>query len=124
MTTRVQDYGGISGDVFDDGVNDYVRKVIVGEDSHGIAYIKIEYVKDGAVVQREHGKNTGTQTEVFYICITIHNSLSFFVCFTYKITLSLRPSLKLITQTNTSHRFGEQLEMITYMGLVPSISST
>lgn len=65
MTTRVQDYGGISGDVFDDGVNDYVRKVIVGEDSHGIAYIKIEYVKDGVVVQREHGNNTGTQTEVF-----------------------------------------------------------
>ncbi|XP_010434005.1 PREDICTED: jacalin-related lectin 45-like [Camelina sativa] len=63
MTTRVTDQGGINGDLFDDGVNDYVRKVIVGECSQGITYIKIEYVRDGVVVEQEHGKKTGTQTQ-------------------------------------------------------------
>ncbi|XP_010451258.1 PREDICTED: jacalin-related lectin 45 [Camelina sativa] len=63
MTTRVTDQGGINGDVFDDGVYDYVRKVTVGECSQGIAYIKIEYVRDGVVVEREHGKKTRTQTQ-------------------------------------------------------------
>ncbi|XP_023634928.1 jacalin-related lectin 45 [Capsella rubella] len=66
MTTRVPDHGGISGDLFDDGVNDYVRKVIVGECCQGIGYIKMEYVKDGTVVQREHGKNTGRLTKTAF----------------------------------------------------------
>lgn len=67
MTTRAGPYGGYMGDAFDDGVNDDVRKVIVGEDSLGVVYIKIEYVRDGNVVSREHGRNTGIQiTEVFF----------------------------------------------------------
>lgn len=66
MTTGRGSYGGWMGDEFDDGVNDDVRKVIVGEDSLGVVSIKIEYVKDGNVVSREHGRSTGTQiTEVF-----------------------------------------------------------
>ncbi|XP_010434006.1 PREDICTED: jacalin-related lectin 45-like [Camelina sativa] len=63
MTTRVTDQGGINGDIFDDGVNDYVRKVTVGECSQGITYIKIEYVRHGVVVEQEHGKKTGIERQ-------------------------------------------------------------
>ncbi|KAJ4912911.1 Jacalin-related lectin 45 [Raphanus sativus] len=46
---------------FDDGVYDGVKKVIIGEDSQGVAYIKIQYVRNGDVVQLEHGSERGTQ---------------------------------------------------------------
>ncbi|VVB12031.1 unnamed protein product [Arabis nemorensis] len=55
--------GGDSGVTFNDGVNDCVRKVIVGEDSRGVAYIKIEYGKDenigknGAKLGGFHGRS-------------------------------------------------------------------
>ncbi|CAF2149225.1 unnamed protein product [Brassica napus] len=46
---------------FDDGVYDCVKKVIIGEDSQGVAYITIQYVRNGDVVQLEHGSERGTQ---------------------------------------------------------------
>lgn len=69
MSKLVGPYGGCNGVEFDDGVNDCVKKVIVGEDSHGVVYIKIEYSKNGDHVQRNHGSETGTQitTEVFRV---------------------------------------------------------
>lgn len=52
---------------FDDGVYDGVKKVIIGEDSQGVAYIKIQYVRNGDVVQLEHGSERGKQiTEVIF----------------------------------------------------------
>ncbi|KAL9813335.1 Jacalin-related lectin 45 [Arabidopsis thaliana] len=57
-------YGGSNGNKFDDGVYegtyDGVRKLIVGEDFHGIVYLKIQYVKNGDVVVKEHGRARGT----------------------------------------------------------------
>ncbi|KAG5413688.1 hypothetical protein IGI04_001255 [Brassica rapa subsp. trilocularis] len=46
---------------FDDGVYDCVKKVIIGEDTQGIAYITIQYVRNGDVVQLEHGSERGAQ---------------------------------------------------------------
>lgn len=69
MSKKVIAYGGSNGQNFDDGVYegtyDGVRKLIVGEDSHGIVYLKIQYVKNGDVVLKEHGRARGTHiTEV------------------------------------------------------------
>ncbi|EFH41470.1 jacalin lectin family protein [Arabidopsis lyrata subsp. lyrata] len=64
MSEKVIAYGGSNGQNFDDGVYegtyDGVRKLIVGEDSHGIVYLKIQYVKNGDVVLKEHGRARGT----------------------------------------------------------------
>ncbi|CAH8272151.1 unnamed protein product [Arabidopsis lyrata] len=43
------------GDAFDDGVFNGVKKIIVGEHIGCVAYIKIEYEKDGKFETREHG---------------------------------------------------------------------
>lgn len=56
-----------NGDAFDDGVYDGVSKVIVGEHpAHGVVYLKIEYMKDGDIVEKQHGTIRGQEiTEVF-----------------------------------------------------------
>ncbi|CAN6920996.1 unnamed protein product [Brassica oleracea var. botrytis] len=46
---------------FDDGVYDCVKKVIIGQDTQSIAYIIIQYVRNGDVVQLEHGSERGAQ---------------------------------------------------------------
>lgn len=66
MSQKVGPFGGNKGYAFDDGVFGYddVKKVIVGEDDHGVIYMKIEYVKDGKFETRVHGKTTETLKEV------------------------------------------------------------
>ncbi|KAF3534376.1 hypothetical protein DY000_02037872 [Brassica cretica] len=44
---------------FDDGVYDCVKKVIIGQNTQGIAYIIMQYVRNG--VQLEHGSERGAQ---------------------------------------------------------------
>ncbi|CAH8260709.1 unnamed protein product [Arabidopsis lyrata] len=65
MSQKVGPFGGNKGYAFDDGVFGYddVKKVIVGEDDHGVIYMKIEYVKDGKFETRVHGKTTETLKE-------------------------------------------------------------
>ncbi|CAH8346590.1 unnamed protein product [Eruca vesicaria subsp. sativa] len=45
----------------DDGVKDGVKTVVIGEDSLGVVYIKIQYVRNGHVVELEHGSERGPQ---------------------------------------------------------------
>ncbi|KAF8083405.1 hypothetical protein N665_0775s0007 [Sinapis alba] len=55
--------GGEKGDVFDDVGFEGVKKIAVGADDLSITYIKIEYIKDGKVVVREHGTIRGELKE-------------------------------------------------------------
>ncbi|XP_010493719.1 PREDICTED: myrosinase-binding protein 2-like isoform X2 [Camelina sativa] len=55
--------GGNMGSVFDDGVFDGVKKIIVGKDIDCVSYIKIEYEKDSKVEIREHGMIRGELKE-------------------------------------------------------------
>lgn len=67
---------------FDDGVYDCVKKVIIGEDTQGIAYITIQYVRNGDVVQLEHGSERGAQiTEVLIYIFKI--SIKLVINFVY-----------------------------------------
>ncbi|CAE5967497.1 unnamed protein product [Arabidopsis arenosa] len=63
MSQKVGPFGGNKGHAFDDGVFGYddVKKVILGEDDHGVIYMKIEYVKDGKFETQVHGKTTETR---------------------------------------------------------------
>ena len=70
---------------FDDGVYDCVKKVIIGQDTQSIAYIIIQYVRNGDVVQLEHGSERGAQiTEVliYIFKISIKLVINFdYMCF-------------------------------------------
>ncbi|CAH2036444.1 unnamed protein product [Thlaspi arvense] len=55
--------GGESGNTFDDGVFDGVKKITVGANEDYVTYIKIEYVKDGKAETREHGEISGELKE-------------------------------------------------------------
>lgn len=56
--------GGDSGKEFNDVGFEGVKKITVGADEYSVTYIKIEYVKDGKVEVREHGKARGELKEV------------------------------------------------------------
>ncbi|XP_033129007.1 myrosinase-binding protein 2 isoform X3 [Brassica rapa] len=55
--------GGDKGNVFDDVGFEGVKKITVGADQYSVTYIKIEYIKDGQVVVREHGTVRGELKE-------------------------------------------------------------
>ncbi|KAJ0242240.1 Jacalin-related lectin 5 [Hirschfeldia incana] len=55
--------GGDKGNVFDDVGFEGVKKITVGADEYSVTYIKIEYIKDGKVVVREHGTVRGELKE-------------------------------------------------------------
>ncbi|KAF8083404.1 hypothetical protein N665_0775s0006 [Sinapis alba] len=55
--------GGDMGDAFDDVGFEGVKKITVAADELSITYIKIEYIKDGKVVVREHGTVRGELKE-------------------------------------------------------------
>ncbi|XP_056841822.1 myrosinase-binding protein 2-like [Raphanus sativus] len=55
--------GGDSGKEFNDVGFEGVKKITVGADEYSVTYIKIEYVKDGKVEVREHGKARGELKE-------------------------------------------------------------
>ncbi|XP_019090765.1 PREDICTED: myrosinase-binding protein 2-like isoform X1 [Camelina sativa] len=66
MSEKVGAIGGTKGGVFDDGVFDGVKNIIVGKDFRTVTYIKIEYEKDGKYEIREHRTNRG-QLEEFSV---------------------------------------------------------
>ncbi|CAH8357627.1 unnamed protein product [Eruca vesicaria subsp. sativa] len=102
--------GGDKGNVFDDVGFEGVKKITVGADDLSITYIKIEYIKDGKVVVREHGTVRGELKEfsVDYPNDTITAvGGSFKNVFTYDTTLIT--SLYFTTSKGiTSPLFGEK----------------
>ncbi|CAH8317279.1 unnamed protein product [Eruca vesicaria subsp. sativa] len=64
---KIEAVGGKGGETFDDGAIDNVRKVYVGMVDSNIGYLKFEYEKDGKREIREHGKKSGSGTEVFEV---------------------------------------------------------
>ncbi|XP_023640432.1 myrosinase-binding protein 2 [Capsella rubella] len=50
------------GETFDDGVYDGISKVTIGDhETYGVVYMKIEYIKDGDVVEKQHGNMRGEE---------------------------------------------------------------
>jgi len=60
---KVGPLGGEKGNVFEDVGFEGVKKITVGADQYSVTYIKIEYIKDGQVVVREHGTVRGELKE-------------------------------------------------------------
>ncbi|XP_010493715.1 PREDICTED: myrosinase-binding protein 2 [Camelina sativa] len=60
---KIEQVGGNMGVVFDDGVFEGVKKVIVGKDIDCVSYIKIEYEKDNKAETLEHGTIRGELKE-------------------------------------------------------------
>ncbi|XP_018490697.2 myrosinase-binding protein 2 [Raphanus sativus] len=60
---KIGPLGGDKGNVFDDVGFEGVKKITVGADQYSVTYIKIEYIKDGKVVVREHGTVRGELKE-------------------------------------------------------------
>ncbi|EOA28683.1 hypothetical protein CARUB_v10024908mg [Capsella rubella] len=56
------------GETFDDGVYDGISKVTIGDhETYGVVYMKIEYIKDGDVVEKQHGNMRGEEiTELVF----------------------------------------------------------
>ena len=56
-----------TGETFDDGAYDNVRKVYVGQVDSNVAYLKFEYEKDGRRITHEHGQRTSRGTEILEV---------------------------------------------------------
>ncbi|CAH8260706.1 unnamed protein product [Arabidopsis lyrata] len=68
MAQKLEAKGGETGDVWDDGAYENVRKVYVGQGQYGIAFVKFEYFNGSqVVVGDEHGKKTELGVEEFEI---------------------------------------------------------
>ncbi|KAG7577474.1 Kelch repeat type 1 [Arabidopsis thaliana x Arabidopsis arenosa] len=68
MAKKLEAKGGETGDVWDDGVYENVRKVYVGQGQYGIAFVKFEYVNGSqVVVGDEHGTKTELGVDEFEI---------------------------------------------------------
>ncbi|EOA18258.1 hypothetical protein CARUB_v10006751mg, partial [Capsella rubella] len=63
MSKKVRSFGGDSGDEFDDGVYDIVRKMCVGEDSDRVSSLEIEYGKGNQLITLSHGNKLQQRKE-------------------------------------------------------------
>ncbi|XP_023633810.1 jacalin-related lectin 45 [Capsella rubella] len=67
MSKKVRSFGGDSGDEFDDGVYDIVRKMCVGEDSDRVSSLEIEYGKGNQLITLSHGNKLQQHDEGGFI---------------------------------------------------------
>ncbi|CAH2047874.1 unnamed protein product [Thlaspi arvense] len=65
---KLRPQGGLRGDSWDDGVFEGVRKLYVGQDDNGVAFLKVVYGKDTKmVIGEDHGHKTPLDVKEFDI---------------------------------------------------------